>query len=511
MMELDQNIKRFVTRVKKRQSEKSIITNLIEICTMGLIVANILCGIALIVPFYASIILAAIVIGGCVIAGWIRGIQRTPTMEQSALLVDAKGYQEKISTALFLNGRNDAFATLQKKDAIKITEHFDIRKEFPIRIGKKQMLVFISLAFLFLVCSTLDTPAKRIANMRHEVTKEAKEEIAKLEKLEKELKDKHEISETEMAELSEQLKNAKKELKEADSSAELAKMKERLAKKMELAADKSKNKGVSDTLKKAAEETRKQEQDKKDQLAKEALEALEKAKNGNKKDQKKAYEKMAELAAQMSDDALQQAADNYQEAQPTDASYAEAKNAVQNAMNQQLNSQNASNQNGANQNASNQNASNQSASNQNATTGQMASNQQNQANQNGPGNAGNNGNGNGNGGGNGKGNGSGNGNGPGAGWNYGSKDGREGAAKTDENITVPDGMLGNDDNLTGKANGNDSSIRQKSNESKAWSGNKVSYGSVSGQYKQKAYTKVNESGYPSDMKDKIKNYFDGLN
>jgi hypothetical protein len=77
-------------------------------------------------------------------------------------------------------------------------------------------------------------------------------------------------------------------------------------------------------------------------------------------------------------------------------------------------------------------------------------------------------------------------------------------------VTIPKGELGDDENLTGKANGNDTSKKQKSKESATWAGDKVSYGSVSAQYKEKAYKKVNGSNYPGSMKEKIRHYFDGL-
>jgi len=72
--------------------------------------------------------------------------------------------------------------------------------------------------------------------------------------------------------------------------------------------------------------------------------------------------------------------------------------------------------------------------------------------------------------------------------------------------------LGNDDNLNGNNNGDkEGSTYEKSNDSKAWAGNKVNYGEVSGEYKKKAYSKMEGSNYPKKMKNKIKNYFDGLN
>ena len=159
----------------------------------------------------------------------------------------------------------------------------------------------------------------------------------------------------------------------------------------------------------------------------------------------------------------------------------------------------------SNNNAGNSSQNTNNSNNQNGNGNQNAGKQGQQSQQ---------GQGNGSGQGSGKGSGSGAGSGSGSnggGWNYGGRNGQEGERKTNEDITIPDGEVGNDDNLTGKANGNESSTKAKSNQSKAWSGNKVGYDEVSGKYKEKAYKKVNGSNYPSKMKERIKNYFDGLN
>ena len=65
--------------------------------------------------------------------------------------------------------------------------------------------------------------------------------------------------------------------------------------------------------------------------------------------------------------------------------------------------------------------------------------------------------------------------------------------------------------MSGKSNGNDSSVMAKSDQAQTWAGNKVSYGKVSGQYKDKAYKTVDGSGYPVDLKDKIRDYCERLN
>ena len=209
---------------------------------------------------------------------------------------------------------------------------------------------------------------------------------------------------------------------------------------------------------------------------------------------------------------MKKAAEEYKASSYSDGDYANAERALNETLSNMASNRTdlADNSNGTNNNQNNAGQSNSQNGNQ-TNSGNSGSNQnggQNSGgqgnNQNGRGGSGQNGNGNGSGNG-------GSGNSSGSGWNYGSKEGQAGARKTNENITVPDGEMGEDENLTGKANGNNSSTKEKSNQSQTWSGNKVSYGEVSAEYKKKAYKKVNGSSYPGKLKDKIKNYFDGLN
>ncbi|MBQ9983674.1 MAG: hypothetical protein IJP29_03715 [Lachnospiraceae bacterium] len=501
---MDSQIKRFVYRVRNRVREQFVIDNLIKFAGGGMLIAVILSLIALVVPFYYVIVVATMVLVASFFAGIIWGVRKTPTPMEAALYADAKGHKEKISTAFYLVGKEDVFAVLQKRDAVRILENFSIRKEFPIRIAWKQFGMFALLSILFVVCSLVDTPAKQLAEMRHEVSKEAKEEIAELEKLEKELDKAEELSESEIADVKEQLDNAKKELREAESYEDLKKAEERITKKMEMASKNVQDKTLSEMLAQAAEESEERQQNKEEELLEEAKEALEKAEKGTDEEKAEAYEKLKKLAAATGNSQLAQAAEDYKNSSYSNDSYAQASQALSEASKSSSNSDYASNSQN-NSNSNNASQSNQSQSGNNNSQGQNGQGQSGQQGNNG-GQNGQDGNGNGNGSGSG-----GNGSGGGAGWNYGGKDGKEGSNKTAENVTIPEGELGDDENLTGQANGNDSSTKEKSNESRTWSGDKVSYDDVSGEYKNKAYKKVDGSSYPGKIKEKIRNYFNGLN
>lgn len=505
---MDIKIKQFVYRVRSRLREQCIIDNLITFAEGGMLIAVLVSLVALVIPFYYAILVATTVLVLSFFGGIIWGVRKTPSAMQAALMADARGHKEKISTALYLQGKEDAFSQMQKKDAIRIVEQFHIRKEFPIRVVWKQVGVLLLLTIVFVVSSLVDTPAKQEALVKHDVKQEAKEEVARLEKVEKELEKNPELAKNEVADIKEQIENAKKELKEAESYEDLKKAEERINKKMEMASKDVKDQTLGEMLEQAVKDAEDQRKQELEELAKEAKEALEKAQKGSEKEKEQAYQKMKKLAAATGDEQLAEAAESYKNSEYSDGDYANAtqslKKTTQNlqnsdyAQNNQNNKSNNSNQNSTNsQNTNNQNG-NQNTGNQKQGSDGQGNNGQGNNGQNGEGQGAGSGNGNGGGGG-------------GAGWNYGGKDGKEGLQKAKEDITIPDGELGDDGNLTGKANGNENSQKQKSDQSQTWSGNKVDYDKVSGEYKDKAYKKVNGSNYPSKLKDKIKDYFNGLN
>ena len=510
---MDKRIKKFVYRVRNRIREQSVIDYLTKSAGVGMLIAVILSLLALVVPFYEAVLLAAIVIVVSFLVGIILGIRKTPVPMHAALHADAKGHHEKISTAFYLAGKEDAFSSLQKKDALHVIEQFEVRKEFPIRMPVKAFALLVGLSVAFIVSNMIVTPAKRVANTRHEVAKEAKEEIAQLEKLEKELQNMDELSGSEVDEMQKQLDQAKKELKEAQSHAELKKAQERIVQKIEKASKNVKDKTVKEMLASAAEEGKERQTQKEEALTQEAKKALEKEAEGSKKDKEEAYEKLKELAETTGDSKLSQAAQEYKDSSYSEESYAKANQALQQAGTNGTMSDYAASSENSNQNASQgQNSQSQNGKGHNSNAGNQTGNNANQQGENGVNQqSGNNSNGASQGNGTGQGNGSGNGAGGGSGWNYGSKEGTEGENKKSENVTIPDGKLGDDENLTGQANNNDSSTKEKSNESKTWSGNKVNYDEVSGKYKEKAHKKVNGSSYPGKIKEKIKDYFNGLN
>ena len=219
-------------------------------------------------------------------------------------------------------------------------------------------------------------------------------------------------------------------------------------------------------------------------MEEDAQKALAQAKDGNKKEKEEAYEAVKKYAQANSNSNLEKKIQDYKDSGYSDADYVRAGAALDEAVGNGL------------QYASDYSPSDSTEDNRRTTgnnrSGSGATQETN----------GNNGN---------SGSGRTSGQQSGAGWNQGSDTSKERAAKTEENVTIPDGELGQDENLTGKANGNENTQKVTSTESNAWSGNKVNYGQVSGAYKKKACKQIDGASYPTELKKQIRNYFDGLN
>ena len=555
---MDNKIRKFVAQVRRRIRERLIIDWLLKTAVAGLLAAIVVMGISLVVPFYYAPVVAAMILVIAFFAGILVGVKQTPTFMDSAIKADKFGHQERISTALFLEGREDAFSVLQKKDALRVIEQFSLREAFPVNIAWRKLLMLVGLAMVLVVTSLADTPAKKEARIHKDIQEMVKKEVTKLEEVEKEW-EKKDIKENAEAKIKDQLKTAKLDMQKADSYEDVKKAKERLEKKLEMQKEKAENEKTKDAISQVEKKLSEYNKQQMEELAKQAQNALEQAKTGNTADKKKAAEQLQKLAELSGDDNLSKLAEQYEQSGYSDLAQANLEQTLDSSLPALQNTHMAANGNSSNSQMSNQQANaNASQSNQNGNTsangqsnqngntaangqsnqnGNISANGQNQQNgssnntgeqKNGSGsgngktennNGAGNGNANsqGNGSGEGEGNGNGNGKGKGGqgaggtGWNSGSKNGSERDEKQGERVTIPDSEVGDDENLTGKANDNNSSTKQKSNQANTWAGNKVDYGSVSAEYKEKAYKQIEGANYPAKMKEQIRNYFQGLN
>ena len=510
-MEQDRKISAFVKKIRGILFGQVVIDTLLVFLAVGFAGCLVLSVISMLVPFYYVFIYMAVFMALALVAGIIWAFFHKPSMETAALTADSKGCKEKITTAYELCGRDDAFSKLQKTDAEKTIESYSVKENFRFSFKPKRWILFVCLAALFTASIFVETDARAEASYRHDISEKVKEEISEIEKIEKTISENESISEEEAADVLEELSNTKKELLEAEDYDDIKKAWDR--EKLKLAdfasSESGENEALSDILSNALEENTTRKNEELEELIEETREALADAENGTDGEKQEAADKLSELAATLGNSSLSSAAGAFASSDKTNSDVSNASAALNEALSsmsstsyassdssESSNSSTGSNNSGSENSDSNASSSDSSGSNSSGNDSNGSSSDSNGSSGTGDGSGGNE---------------NGSGSGTGGGWNRGSNEGSEGASKTAEDVTIPDGELGSDENLTGTGNDNDSSTYEKSDESLTWSGNKVSYGQVSSEYKTKAYNALESSSYPEAMKDKIKNYFDSLN
>jgi hypothetical protein len=449
------------------------------------------------VPFYYGIKVAVAAVAlTCLVGIIFVGIFKAPTMEEAALRADAAGYKEKIYTAYSLRNKAGIFQNLLKKEVLDIIEKYDIRKEIPYKLSLKKMIIPAIVAIVFAISIVVDSPARITAENEHDIKLKAEEFSKVMEDAITEIDNSPDIDGKTSDEISgqiDQIEDILEELKDVKDYEELKKLEDRALMKLEAAAnsENSENTALQESVNQAVATGQSMQQEDLEELTQKAEEALEKAENANasEADKNAAAAALSNLASYLGDNSLAEAVENME-----DSNYdiSSLKSAMEAALSKNSSTQaalgDASSQEEKNADNNGSNGSSGSSSDGNAA-----------GNSSGSGSTGNSSN---------QGN---TGSGSASGWNYGSKEQVEGDAGHMEDVTIPTGSYQDNENLTGSANDSDSIVTGKTSTDSAWAGNKVSYGQVSAEYKEKAYEKLEGTNYPSSVQDKVKNYFDGLN
>lgn len=502
MKVLDDFIKKRIKEARRRVTAVRLAADMLFGLIAGMAVAAVIMVVSLFVPMYYAPLLAVAAIGIGVMSGGVLTLIRRPDMKRAALLLDSKGFKERVTTAYERAGMEDTFSVLLKEDTKQRLTGFSIKGAFPYHISAKQIAAFFGLAVVIAVAGLIDAPARKQAREKHAIVMEAKdkaEEVAEaLEKLEKQEK----LSEEDMTELKEMLSEAKEELKEAESSEDIEKAQERLEKKLEqkmkeLASEDKKEaaKALMDLVMELNPElTDEQKQEISDMMAElsqlddEISEALKKAEEGtlSEEELEELKAKLSEAAAQLSDEDLQAAlsqAASSMSAEDLENAMAALSSAQSDMMAAALD------MDGSMSMAAGFGQGSQGQGQGSGSQGQGGQGQGSQG-QSGSGVTGS--------------------DGAGGGWYQGSNQGAE-SSETYEGdyVSVPENYQDND-NLTGSPVEGEA-YTQQGGPSVTWDGIKMDYQQVIGEYQNKAYERIEGGDYPADVQDTIKNYFENLN
>lgn len=502
LTEQDAVIASFLKTIAKRKMLQRWIMCTAWCITVTTFIAFVLNITAIFVPVYNAplygwfIILAGLIIPVIYIAA------RRTSLYEAAKYADKAGLKERLITSIGCQGSDKGFAGLLKEDTINEINCFDKKIRLPLVYPLKRYIVSCLFISLFIICIFIPSQAKKDAEFFHKLAKQAEEVKEKVEEAEKliEKVPENELDKEEAAKLKKILEEARQELTEAKNTNDIKKAKERLGSKLKQELAEAGNKGLVKAAQPLVPGT---DLEAMADFNKKLAGLAEKSGLGS--DMVSELKSVSEsLTAEQMKELLDNLEKAMEDGEITSEEIADALSGIQNS-----DAQMASATISASASSNPGSASSPSPSSTPAAGSGTGSGS---GNGNGAGNGTGNGNGNGNGNGAGSGSGSGMGQGNGGGWNMGSSEGLERKEQPDkgEVVHLTGKKEGNDDNLTGKKNG-DAKITQKDEQKGgASSGVKADLDSVIGEYSNEAYAKVNSNKVPSAMKDVVKEYFSGF-
>ena len=466
--------------------------------------------VALFIPIYNAFWISCICIGIVGVIGVLCAIFLFPNQKTTALEIDKRGLQERLTTFLELEEKQSSWSALQAEDTYEAIVSYDLKEHTKCSIEKEKTYALIGVIVLFSVAAVLPSSNKELAIVLHEQKEQVKEEIKKVDKAKeqleqlKEWKEFEQFSDADLKEIEKiqsMLEKAKEELKEAKTKEELEKALERLETKTlqtisETRQKESQNE-IAKTKKKLEEFLKKAENQSKDTFSAEELKDVL-----DEETLQMLEETLRELLDELTEEELEKMLEQLEASLSNGSLTKEQLKQLLEAM----------------KNASPSNISSQFAQIMEGTLGIRGLSNQNMTNQVGQtgvgtGNQGGTGTGTGSGTGFGTGNGTGQGGaGIGGGKNQGSKNGIEkenNRISKDEHVTISGRELGDDENLTGQASIGES--YKSSGAGLTWSGEKVNYDEVVGEYTKEAYSRIENNEVPKGMEDVVKQYFEGIN
>lgn len=450
-----------------------------------------------------------------ILGSFIYSIIKLPKEKEIALIIDSKGLHERVITSLELKDNNSELAIVQKEDTLNKLRKFNYKKYFRLKVDKKKLYKVLVLILMCVITFFIPSASKTQARELRKFDEGKNEIINKVEKEKKDIEKNNELSEEEKKKLQEILEQAKKELKDLDNNKDINKLLERLGMKL----DNLKNEANSEEGKKLIESLKKslleesmskmKERAQKDlNTLNEKLNKSEKGKEisealnaGNKEALENKLNDINNSLSSMSENekielsnALQEAAENLSDEDLQQL----LQQASEGVMNGEIDASELANALASLSNSSQENNNSNSSAGKGSGSGTGSGNSS--------------GSGSGSGLGSGSGSGSGSGAG-GAGWNTGSKVGKENTdtPTSGEEIYIPGREVGNDGNLSGNKNSTGNSQSVETQNGLNLSGEKKNYNEVIDDYSQKELDSLDNSTLPQNMKDIIKDYFDGLN
>lgn len=447
---------RVIQSCRRRLNMAGLLKKLVTALTIGAAAGILFLAVAFVRPFYYAGLYAGLALALALAAALAAACTGRTSMEQTALVMDSFGFDERIVTAYENLDKEGSLVALQRADAMRQLQAQRDNIQIRLLPPWKKTGTLAGLLMALIVLALLPSEMKDRARELHSVKEEAEEKTEEIEELVdalEQLAQQEELTPEQQAalqEMVESLQASQSELQQVSSNEALRAAAEKLNYRYEGMS--SQLAGLAQSLQNGAAVS---------SVTAESLQALSQKMQGMSG---------AQLAKG---------------------------NAGQNGSSGQNDGSGQSGQNGQNGQSGNH-----GSNGQNGQSGQNGSGGQN-------GQGGNNGqNGNsGNGDGSGQ---SGNNGGSGQDGNSGSGRGTGTSSTPHDYVSIPNDIA-DSGNLTGNAVDHDASEYFRGQNGLSWEGTHMSHEAVIGSYEQNAYEGIAAGKYPSGMEEIIKEYFSNFN
>lgn len=458
---------------------------------------------AFVLPFYYADLYAFLAVAAGALTGLVIAYLRRVPEAAAALRIDGFGFEERVITAyeaMMGKQKQSPFLAVQQADAIRRLREGRDRIRIALCPSVKKTVLCVSLLLAVAVLSLVPSAMKERAEALHELKQEAMKKQKEIETVVKEMEElaEQELTEEQLAALQEMmgsLQSSYAEYEQVSSAEALSAAGQKLdykyediSSKLEQMAQSLQNGAAASTPQAMTQAMSMQD------LAQKMQSLNGSGQNGG---QNGSQGNNSQNGSQGGDGQNGSQGSNSQNGSQSGSQGSNSQNGNQNG------SQGNNGQNG-NQDGDGQGDGSQGNSNQN---GGQGSNDQD-GNQGGDGQSGGN-QGDGSQGGSGQGGDGQNGQGGSQGGS-GSGRGTGTANISRDYISIPN-AIGDDDVLTGQAGASDNSDVFRAQNGLSWEGERVSYDSVIGEYREQAYEGISNGKYPSGMEDVIKEYFGSFN
>lgn len=243
-MDEKEYLRKQITECKRKLNLAKLFKWITVFTALAGIIAILLEGLSLIIPFYNVHIFALCSILAGMLAGTVYAYWKRSNMRHAAHCLDGFGLKERVLTAYEHLDGGQEFDCLQRRDAVRRLKEKTQAGEVKISLlpDKRHLFALVLSLGLALGLSFVPSAAREQAKKMHEIAQEAKEKEKDLAKLVKEMEniDTDTLTEEQKAALKEMLDSlnlSMEELKKADSAEALAAAAQKLEYKYQQTAE----------------------------------------------------------------------------------------------------------------------------------------------------------------------------------------------------------------------------------------------------------------------------------